>query len=340
MLTTVFLKQKDKAKLERAKRANANYSFDWEGFDYKNYFLNEHALFQKSGEIEKRGYYLERFSIRARFYRVWSNTVPILKFKYADAVHVFNKYQVFPLQKVFDINAYFLLWDGPFSNKDGCQPISHTPFLTFNRWARSILFFYRPLKTMYERRRSWMRFILLLNFKRHRFFPSIRSLSKPSFVTLSLGLFRRFTRRSRAWTKTRMSYLLSASFLRKILIYAQFSSMYLFINRSPKHLTSVLHTLQSPALQVYEYPFLNFKRDKRTKKFLNLDENIQFEVPEPGTPLRRPVTEDMSLLQVQFPFILFTNSKAYAPTKKKKRGSIGRQNIKKIILLNRISEYL
>jgi len=116
--------------------------------------LNEHALFQKSGEVEKGGFYLEGFGIRARFYRVWSNTMPILKFKYADAVHVFNKYQIFPMQKVFDVSAYFLVRNSLTSSKDGCQPISHSPFLSFNRWARSILFFYRPLKTMYERRRS------------------------------------------------------------------------------------------------------------------------------------------------------------------------------------------
>jgi hypothetical protein len=340
VITSVLLKKKDKAKIERVKRVNSKFSFDWRSFDYRSYFLNEHLTFRKSREIQEPGYYLQRYGIKGRFYRVWTEAVSILRLKYADAVGVFNKVQVFPLQKIFAINDYFLIWDNSKWLKEGGQPITRPPFMSFNRWARSILSFYRPLRTIYEKRRNWLEFILLLNFKRHRFFPSIRSLNKPSFVSLSLGLFRRFTRRSRAWTKTRMSYLLSASFLRKVLIYTQFSSMYLFINRSPKHLTSILHTLQSPALQVYEYPFLNFKRDKRTKKFLHLNEGIQFDVPEPGSPLRRPVTEDLSLLQVQFPYILFTNSKAYAPTKKKKRGSIGRQNIKKIILLNRIAEYL
>ena len=137
-----------------------------------------------------------------------------------------------------------------------------------------------------------------------------------------------------------MSYLLSASFLRKVLMYTQFSSMFLFVNRVPKHLTAVLHTIQSPALQVYEHPFMNFKRDKRTKQFVYTNGNMEFVTPEPGLPPTYPVLEDKNSYQVQFPFIVFTNAKAYAPTKKKRRGSIKRQNLKRIILLNRISEYL
>ena len=117
--------------------------------------------------------------------------------------------------------------------------------------------------------------------------------------------------------------------------------MFLFINRVPKHLTAILHTIQSPALQIYEYPFLNFKHDLKANRLIYGDKGeVQFMTPKKGDPLELPVLENRKTYQAQFPYIIFTNSKAYAPTRKKKRGSIKRQNLKKIILLNRIAEYL
>jgi hypothetical protein len=323
-------------KVEKIKRGQSHYKFNWEGFDHQAYYIEKHEDFQSAIPLDKRNFYQTSFLTKARLYRMWTQQASILRWKYKSRVLKFNYKLVLPIQKTFDVNAFLLAEDYPTPR---IKVVETSPFPRFNRWLRTLLFLHRPTKTLQPIRKN-LDFILLLNFKRYRFFPSIRPLGKASFVSLSLGLFRRFTRRSRAWTKTRMSYLLSASFLRKVLMYTTFHSMYLFINRAPKHLNSILHTLQSPALQVYEYPFLNFKLDKSKKKFLYVNNEIQFNTPDSDAPLQVPIIEEFRPYQVQFPFIIFTNSKAYAPTKKKKRGSIKRQNKKKIILLNRIAEYL
>jgi hypothetical protein len=340
--TIKLLKVLDKKKLYKKNKNVKNYNFDWQSFNFQEYFNANHATFSALNveAAEDYGYFDKHYTVKARFYRVWTWNAALLRWEHLKILKKLNQKGIKPVQKLFDFNDFFLSWGNVRSSWRRRKLLTRTPFTNFNSWLRTLLFFYRPTKMILHAKRDWLEFILLLNFKRFRFFPSIRSKKKPSFVTLSLGLFRRFTRRSRAWTKTRMSYLLSASFLRKVLMYTQFTNMFLFVNRIPKHLTAILHTIQSPALQLYEYPFLNFKRDKRTKKFAYSNGKMEFLVPEPGAALRRPTLETTTTYQVQFPFMVFTNSKAYAPTRNKKRGSIKRQNVKKIIMLNRISEYL
>lgn len=319
-----------------------------------NYLLNYEPLFRPFyNEYRRRGrvkYFktvykplYKRYKDKSYFYKTWNLQIPKNRWRYATKMRLINLTVIQFMVQDFNLN-YKILFNVKgylgyrFSKINTVTP--NIPFFLFNRWLRSLLFFYKYSKIKKVEGRSWLQFILLLNFKRYRFFPSIRPLHKPGFVTLSLGLFRRFTHRSRAWTKTRMSYLLSASFLRKVLTYTSFSSMYLFINRTPKHLAAILNTIQSPALQIYEHPFSNLKRDKKTKKFLYVNKELQFRTPDPTEPLINPVSEGRYFYQVKFPFILFTNSIAYAPTKKKKRGRIKRQNLKRIILMNRLPEYM
>lgn len=264
----------------------------------------------------EKSYYYDSYTVKARFYRTWTRWGFTFRWKYRQEVKTFNNKQTLPIQKIIDISAYFLLTRF-FSRRILLTPPS--PFPKFNRWLRTILFFFRPTRIIKTFKRNFnTEFILLLNFKRWRFFPSIRSIYKPSFVSLSLGLFRRFTRRSRAWTKTRMSYLLVASFLRKVLMYTTFRAMYLFVNRAPRHLNSILHTLQAPAPQIYEYPFLNFKLNQQKNRFSYRNGEVQFTTPDSDAPLKLPIMEEFRPYQIQFPYIVFTNAKAYAPTRKKK----------------------
>ena len=313
-------------------------------FNYKTYFLLYNNLEKVYKNKNNYGLYRTRYGLNARQYRLWSRKTYLLQRKQPLLVKSYNNGIVFPWQRVFFFNNLLLSWKLKKVFNKTLFSVSYTTFPHFNRWVRTILTFYRPKKIFYKiishDSLGFLKFILLLNFKRNRFFPSIRPMHESTFASLSLGLFRRFTRRSRAWTKTKLSYLLLASFLRKVLMYGRLNSVYLFINRAPKHLASILHTIQSPSLSIYEYPYLNFKRDPKTKKFLYKNNKIQFNTPESGSPMLYPVNEEFDTFEVQFPFIIFTNSKAYAPTKQKKRGSIKRQYVKKIILLNRIAEYL
>lgn len=294
------LKRFDRNQIAKKSRKYENYKFDWLNFNYHPYFKDSHPTFQVKSSVNDEGldqklkknmldnysYFNKHYTIRARFYRVWTWNVSILKWKYKKQLYVINQKGIKSLQKIFDFNDFFSTYEKLLPWRKN-KIFKSAPFSQFNKWVRTLLVFYRPEKILTEERnsRDWLEFILLLNFKRYRFFPSIRSKKKPGFVSLSLGLFRRFARRSRAWVKTRMSYLLSASFLRKILLYTKFTTMFLFINRVPKHLTSILHTIQSPAPQIYEYPFANFKRDKKTKKFLYMGGKMEFITPDPNSPL-------------------------------------------------------
>ena len=155
-----------------------------------------------------------------------------------------------------------------------------------------------------------MHYYLNLNFKRIRFFPFLKKDQKTEvFFNNSLGMVSKFFSKTKAFLRQKTSYLLSASFLRKILIYTNLKYLILKIKGVPLFLRDILSTIINPSVKVYEHPF---------------------KAP--------PQLIDEGALQHSFSFkyVVFTNLKPHSLMKRKQKGRLKRKIAKKIVLLNNI----
>lgn len=152
--------------------------------------------------------------------------------------------------------------------------------------------------------------ILNLNFRRHRFFPSVRSYKNNNvFLTTSLGLFWKYYFKPKAFRKSKTMYLVSASFLRKVLLYCSLNYIHLYINKTPRYLNEILSKINEPAISVYNHPF----------------EPQELEISEGDAPDN-----------FVFSSIIFLNNKNYGVTKLRKRGRLKRKIFRRLVAANRV----
>lgn len=151
--------------------------------------------------------------------------------------------------------------------------------------------------------------VLLLNFKRNRFFPSIKVLQGETYVTVSLGLFASFFKKGKFFIKNKSVYLVLASFLRKILMYTQMNELMLFVKRTPVYLQELLATIHNPVINFYKNPFG--------------DDTI-----------------NESILDIKFYFyyFMFITTKPYGFVKTRKKGRVKRKILKRVISINRLTD--
>ena len=150
---------------------------------------------------------------------------------------------------------------------------------------------------------------LALNFKRNRFFPTLRTLKGESYIFLSLGMFIKFFNKSKSFLKSKSMYLILASFFRKILMFGSFKNLILTINKTPVFLKEIMSTINDSVVAVYKNPFNDIEVNEKT--YIN---------------------------KFKFSFIMFLNNKPFGPLKLKKKGRLKRKISKKIILMNRITD--
>ena len=151
--------------------------------------------------------------------------------------------------------------------------------------------------------------ILLLNFKRNKFFPSILSSKGISYITLSLGMFSKFFLKPKPFKVNKQVYLLLISFLRKVLIYTFIKNISLNIKKVPKYFNELIGHIVQPSVNFYTHPFSKETVDEKVKKTYFTWTNV-----------------------------LFLNSRPYGKIKFKKKGRLKRKISKKITLLNSISD--
>ena len=153
-------------------------------------------------------------------------------------------------------------------------------------------------------------YYLNLNFKRIRFFPFLKKDGKTQvFFNNSLGMISKFFSKTKAFLRQKTSYLLSAAFLRKIMLYTGLKRLILKIKGVPLFLRDIISVILNPNKKTYDHPF-------RSPTHL-VDENT----------LAHGFT---------FNYVLFTNLKPHSLMKKKKKGRLKRKVAKKIVLLNNI----
>ena len=178
----------------------------------------------------------------------------------------------------------------------------------YNLYLKHFFFTQIPLKYSFNLVKNMTQnYLLMLNFKRKRFFPLIKSKKNEVFISLSMGLFSPFFKKGKYFLKSKLVYITTALFLRKVLLFSDFKEMYLLINKIPKYFSEILNTINEPTINLYKNPFTNLIVNEQ-----NLNNNFVF------------------------PYIFFTNNKPYGLLKVKQKGRLKRKIEKKIITMNRM----
>ena len=150
--------------------------------------------------------------------------------------------------------------------------------------------------------------ILNLNFPRNRFFPNFKTLQGETYTFLSLGMFSKFFVKNKSFFKTKQMYLILASFLRKILLFASIKFLYLLITNIPTYLKEIMSTINNSVINHYKNPFN--------------EENL--------------INEKMVINPFKFSFFMFINNKPYGKVKVKKKGRLKRKITKRLTQMNKV----
>lgn len=153
-------------------------------------------------------------------------------------------------------------------------------------------------------------YYLILNFKKSRFFPYMHNnFYKKVLFNSSLGIFCKNFSNKKSFLKSKSSYIMSATFIRRMLLYIQVPYLVLAVNKIPKFFRDILFTILANSNSMYTHPF--------SRSFVN---------------------EKFNSSLVIFSFLMFNNNKCYGPIKKKKRGRVKRKITKKLFLYNNIAD--
>lgn len=177
---------------------------------------------------------------------------------------------------------------------------------SFNKISKGL--YISKIKVVKKLDYEYSRYSFVLNFKKQRFFPHMYNiLYKKTLFNSSLGIFSKNFSNKKSFLRSKASYLMSATFLRRILIYLRLPNIILKIIKIPKFLKDIMFTILSNSNALYTHPY---------SKNLIIEKNIK--------------------TGFTFDLVLFTNNKAYGPVKRKKRGRLKRKISKKLFLYNNI----
>ena len=150
--------------------------------------------------------------------------------------------------------------------------------------------------------------ILLLSFKKGRFFPTLLSTSGHTYITSSLGLFLPFFLKPKSFKKSKQLYILLAHFFRKIIIYSGIKILNLHVNHVPKYFSEILNIILLKNSNFYKHPFTeNIINEKST-----LSSNDTFKILN----------------------LLFFKTKLYGSRRLRKKGVLKRKVTRKVIKNN------
>ena len=149
--------------------------------------------------------------------------------------------------------------------------------------------------------------VLILNFRKARFFPALTNLKGRLFATMSLGMFSKFFNKGKSFIKNKSVFLLIAGFLRKLILFSEIKGAMLQVKRVPLYFKEILSALHDPVVSFYKNPFtgqtVNEADDRNTFKFTSF---------------------------------MFINNKPYGKVKNKQKGRLKRKITKRLVSLNRM----
>jgi len=142
--------------------------------------------------------------------------------------------------------------------------------------------------------------ILLLSYRRNRFFPTINNNQGHTYITLSLGSFLFFFLKPKNFKKSKQMYFLLIHFLIKTLNYLNYPSVVICIKFIPKYLSEVVSLLYKEDSTIHNHPFSSI------------------------------TTKKLKTSKLQVSNIIFYNNKDYGTTKQRKKGVVKRKIIRKV----------
>lgn len=183
-------------------------------------------------------------------------------------------------------------------------------FVVFNSLLYRLFFFFLFLSSKTASQSGRIdAYILNLNFKKNRFFPQLKdTFFKKTVFNNSLGIISKYFSLRKSYLRGKSSYLLTAAYLRRLLLNINILKLRLEITKVPKYLKDIIRVLLTSANVFYRNPFNN---------------NII-------------VNERARPTSFIFSYVFFTNNKSWGVIKRKKRGRLKRKISKKIILLNNV----
>lgn len=166
------------------------------------------------------------------------------------------------------------------------------------------------LNLLYNKKLS-STYYLNINFKRNRFFPFFKKISSTNtLMNCSLGMVSSFFSKKKSFLKSKVSYLMLTSFLRKLLIFAEPKVFDLQIRGLPLYIRDILKTFFAPGNKPYLHPLTRL----------------------------HTVDEEHSNFHDGFKinYVFFLGNKSYSYMKKKKKGRLKRRISRKIVFSNNI----
>ena len=155
------------------------------------------------------------------------------------------------------------------------------------------------------------RFLLHLNFKRNRYFPQLLDFSsKNTIFNASLGVVSRYFSKKKNFLRSKSSYVLLSTYVRRLLINIKVLSLDLKITGLPVYLNTLIKSVLSPSNSLYKDPFGSGV----------INENSDFQN------------------SLKFNYVYFFNNKffGFKSLKTKKKGRLKRKISKKIVFGNSI----
>merc|ERR1711934_861043 len=101
-----------------------------------------------------------------------------------------------------------------------------------------------------------------LNFAKRRFFPQLKNMSMSSnnqqtLFNNSLGITSKYFSKSKKFLRSKASYIFSASYVRRFLMYLGINDLCLLIRKLPMYLKDIIRVILSPTNVLYKNPFLD-----------------------------------------------------------------------------------
>ena len=104
-------------------------------------------------------------------------------------------------------------------------------------------------------------------------------------------------------------YIVTASFLRKVLLYSSLKNLSIYINKTPRYFNEILGKINEPSISTYAHPF-----------------------GDSGSEVVEGTVSD----NFKFSSMIFLNNKSYGFVKMRKRGRLKRKISKRLVSLNRV----
>ena len=150
-----------------------------------------------------------------------------------------------------------------------------------------------------------------LIFLRNRFFPQLTTYTNNNVIfNASLGVVSNYFSKKKSFLRSKSSYIILATYIRRVLVSANLSYLNLKVKGLPAHLKALIKTILTRSNSLYKDPY-------------NID------------TIKNETSSEFSFI-ITFSQIVFINNKFYGIKKVKQQGRLKRKIFRRVVNLNSI----